>query len=234
MLNRICANIMNSRDSKTSFFQTLKELVLALHSYTYPVTSVISDDVRIVLDAGCGPGNAMELIRRRRKGLSCIGIDIYRPYIKECKRKKVHDDYVLADIRNLPFRNKSFDGILCLHVLEHLTKNCAKNVLMNLEKVARKQVIITTPMGFLPRGEVGGVTFEVHKSGFVPDEFKSLDYKAKSYGFKILFGSGGVVHRKPYSLLSRCIFAAEPILELLNIMCKIGDYQFLAEKRLIS
>jgi hypothetical protein len=93
--------------------------------------------------------------------------------------------------------------------------------------------VITTPLGFMPRDEVDGNPLEAHISGWEPKEVEKLGYRVKKQGVRILFGNEGVVHRKPYSLLSKIIFMAEPFLNiLLNFIQSLADYYIICCKEL--
>jgi len=78
---------------------------------------------------------------------------------KESKKKQIHNEYILADLRKLEFKPKSFDAILCLEVIEHLTKEEGHDLIKKMEKWARKKIIITTPNGYDCN------PFQTHKSG---------------------------------------------------------------------
>lgn len=52
------------------------------------------------------------------------------------------------DARNLQNLQNSFDLIIAHHVLEHMDKKESKKVLQEIEKKAKKQIIIGAPIGF--------------------------------------------------------------------------------------
>jgi hypothetical protein len=54
---------------------------------------------------------------------------------------------LLADGRNLPLADKAFDVVTSVDVLEHLFKKDRKKFIDELLRVARKKVIISTPLG---------------------------------------------------------------------------------------
>jgi alkylated DNA repair protein alkB homolog 8 len=72
----------------------------------------------IVLDAGCGNGKNMLY----RSDLQMFGCDASSELIKICRTKNL--DVVNANIVNLPYRNCSFDSVICVAVLHHLSKKC--------------------------------------------------------------------------------------------------------------
>ncbi|MCC5629686.1 methyltransferase domain-containing protein [Nostoc sphaeroides CHAB 2801] len=78
------------------------------------------------------------------------------------------------------FAANSVDTVFLLDVIEHLTKDDGVSVLVHAERVARKQIIVFTPLGFMPQtvheGEkdgwgLGGASVQEHLSGWVPEDF---------------------------------------------------------------
>jgi len=58
--------------------------------------------------------------------------------------KKLSPD-VVADIRKLPFKERSFDLIIACQILEHIPYEDVPNVLASFHKIVRKNVIISIP-----------------------------------------------------------------------------------------
>lgn len=74
----------------------------------------------------------------------------------------------------------SVDSIFLLDVIEHLEKDVGQKVLIEIERVCRRQAVIFTPLGFMPQhmedGEndawgLSGVEMQEHKSGWLPEDF---------------------------------------------------------------
>lgn len=96
--------------------------------------------------------------------------------------------------------NKSVDTIFLLDVIEHLDKADGHQLMEHALRVARKQVIIFTPLGFMPQHYSDsepweGVThtdLQNHRSGWLPEEFANAihvvceDYHSSS---KHVFGA---------------------------------------------
>ena len=82
-------------------------------------------DNKIVLDLGCGRGIWGYLMRSERMGDNAylIGIDLYKPYLQFCKKYQVYDNILIADVRFLPFKDKSVDVVLAIEIIEHLEKD---------------------------------------------------------------------------------------------------------------
>ena len=68
-------------------------------------------DCSYVLDVGCGNNSFM---RDVNYPMEIVGIDLFTPYLMQSKSRKIHDDYLKADINKIEFKEKSFDAILLL------------------------------------------------------------------------------------------------------------------------
>ncbi len=102
-----------------------------------------------ILDIGSGPCGKLKDRRFRRVDITCL--DIFKPYLSVCK--ELGFKIVYGDAKNLKdyFKPKSFDIVLLIDVLEHFKKPDGKKVLAQVEKIARKQIIIWTPVGWYPQ-----------------------------------------------------------------------------------
>jgi hypothetical protein len=77
--------------------------------------------------------------------------------------------------------SKSVDSVFALDVIEHLEKADGLRFLQQAERVARRQIVIFTPLGFFPQsyedpdkpdrwGMQGGY-WQTHRSGWLPEDF---------------------------------------------------------------
>src|SRR3989338_4027971 len=131
-----------------------------------------------VLELGCANNSVLQYFPK--KYYSCAA-DIFLPYLKESRRKKIHDSYILADISKLCIKPKSFDCVLALGLLEHLEKEEGLKLLELMQKIARKKIIINIPNGFLPQDTFDGNIYQEHRSGWVCEDLIKLGFSA--YGF---------------------------------------------------
>ena len=157
-----------------SFFQKLYH-----KPFIFFLSKEIKNDWKI-LDVGCGYSSPLRLVK---KGSYKVGLDFFEPYILESKKLSIHDEYVLGDARDLPFRTKSFDCALAIEVLEHLTKEDGLKMIKEMERVAKEKIILTTPNGFLatapgPKDNPK----EIHLSGWRVNELKKLGFKVRGLG----------------------------------------------------
>lgn len=73
-----------------------------------------------ILDVGCAGGTFTNNISHIFPQAKITGIDAYLNAIEYGRKKYPHINFILADAHNLPFRNKSFDLVICYETLEHL------------------------------------------------------------------------------------------------------------------
>jgi ubiquinone/menaquinone biosynthesis C-methylase UbiE len=151
-------------------------------------------DCETALDLGCGPNSPLE-----GTALSyTVGVDIFEPYLKECRRKKIHSSYIRADIREIEFKDSSFDAVLMLEVLEHLTKEEGRRLLDKCARWARKKVIITTPNGYLPQDGYDNNPLQEHISGWSVEELRRLGFRVTGLlGWKKLRGYKAMLRHRP-------------------------------------
>jgi ubiquinone/menaquinone biosynthesis C-methylase UbiE len=73
---------------------------------------------KMVLDAGCGTGRFTDFFIE--EGANVISADTSKNMLKFLMEKNLNAKAINADIFNLPFKNNSFDLIVCSQVLTHL------------------------------------------------------------------------------------------------------------------
>ena len=202
-----------------------------LMAWTDPLLWAIDKKGSTILDLGCGQGKPMILIKMRMKVKKSVGVDLFTPYLKEAKERKIHEEYIVSDIRKIEFKPKSFDIVLASHVLEHMPKRDAIKVLKKMEKIAKRQVIIATPIGEMYHPAVDENIHQLHKSAFYPEEFKKRGYKIYRYGWRWLLGDVGIVHKIQNDIVRKILYTfnilATPLYYLFPNIC---DYTFVAYK----
>jgi SAM-dependent methyltransferase len=99
-----------------------------------------------ILDVGCGGGLPMKGITGH-KSLFSVGVDQSTYFIKKSKADKIHDQYVICNARFLPFKEKSFDIILCLEALYALPKPESLKIIENIQNLGLKQIVLSERIG---------------------------------------------------------------------------------------
>lgn len=91
-----------------------------------------------ILDAGCGPGTAFSYLKRYGQLIGVDASDEALRYARKHNQVKI----VKASVSSLPFKDNSFDLVVCLDVLYHLW---VKNINQALKEFNR----VLKPGGFL-------------------------------------------------------------------------------------
>ncbi len=128
---------------------------------------------RSVLDLGCGPNSPLQYCRNIKYS---VGVEPFKPYLKESKKRKIHDKYLNKKIEELDFPENSFDAVIIIEVLEHLSKNMGLKIIEKAEEWAKNKVIITTPNGYLPQKKIDKNPLQKHLSGWSMAEFRKYGY----------------------------------------------------------
>jgi SAM-dependent methyltransferase len=154
---------------------------------------------RSVLDIGCGSWSPLANVR---KSFYSVGIDIHKPSINEIKKKKIHDKYKIGDVLKVDkyFKPKSFDVVIALDVVEHFEKKDGLSLIEQMEKIAKKKVIILTPYGFTIQHPQDGNPFQEHKSGWNIEDFEKRGYRVFGMrGFRFIrTGEYATIKYKPW------------------------------------
>ncbi|KKQ98129.1 MAG: Methyltransferase type 11 [Candidatus Woesebacteria bacterium GW2011_GWA1_39_12] len=182
-------------------------------TYNWLLQKLVSGNLRTILDVGCGTGFPVEIINKDKK-YKVVGIDIYKPYIEICKRKNVFKKLVHKDVRKINFGPKSFDAVICFHLLEHLEKKDAERLIKKMETIAKNEIILVIPVGNLPQEEYDDNLYQRHLSQWQPAYFKKRGYKVIGQGSKFIYGDLNVVEKfKSFSYVLFFIsFLLQPIL----------------------
>jgi ubiquinone/menaquinone biosynthesis C-methylase UbiE len=101
-----------------------------------------------VLDAGCGTGDMVaKLIGRGYEGW---GLDMAEPMIRYARDRCRSDRFWVGDIEHIPFRDNSFDAVVCLGVIEYLDTD--EQALREIWRVLKPggQAVVSTPSAISP------------------------------------------------------------------------------------
>lgn len=140
-----------------------------------------------VLEVGTGIGNFTKII----KANEVYGIDQNRKYIKDLKKKfkgKVKVGYGDIEKGKYFFKNKMFDLVICLNVLEHIKDD--RKALRNMNKLLKKggSLVLLVPahkllmsnadknLGHFRRYQKAGIKNKLKEAGFRKIDTKYLNW----------------------------------------------------------
>jgi hypothetical protein len=132
-----------------------------------------------VLDIGCGI--------RPQQYISpgfLICVEPHLEYVEILKKNLNQTNSIIIPLdgrtalQSLP--DKSIDSIFLIDVIEHMPKDIGFELIKECERVARNQIIVFTPLGFMPQEvhdsgidgwNLNGGELQDHKSGWYPEDF---------------------------------------------------------------
>jgi SAM-dependent methyltransferase len=170
---------------------------LAVFTYIRTLQRVLAD-CSSCLDIGCGASSPLRFVRLDHT----VGIDGHPPTLEQARALRTHDDY-----RNVPaqeilehFGEASFDGVVALDLIEHLTKDEGLALIAAMERVARKKILLFTPNGYLPQESHDG-DLQEHRSGWTADEMRRLGFRVLGmHGHRVLRGQEHRLRLRPRAL----------------------------------
>jgi len=105
------------------------------------VLETIPKDSKSLLDVGCGNGILCNQAQIQMRNLTrVVGFDQSIEATKQVRTEKK-----VGDITNLPFKEKEFDTVCCLEVLEHISSDIFQDVIEELSRASKQYIIITVP-----------------------------------------------------------------------------------------
>lgn len=96
-----------------------------------------------ILDAGCGEGFSLNRIKKAGIEATMEGVDMEEAAIMIGKKLFPDFNLKLGSIYKLPYKDNSFDVVLCNEVLEHLDD--PQKALSELNRVSKSHLILSVP-----------------------------------------------------------------------------------------
>lgn len=96
---------------------------------------------KTVLDVGCGTGFLVQNLSQMKPGHDWTGVDFI---VEEGTRyRPAHIKFQQAHIEALPFADRTFDTVICTHVLEHILD--LRRAIAELRRVTAQRLILIVP-----------------------------------------------------------------------------------------
>jgi SAM-dependent methyltransferase len=139
------------RDSRTLGMKSL----MARQRFALQVVEAGLPHGAKILDAGCGPGEMAAVLMQR--GYEVWGIDIAEPMIRHARERGGATRFRVGDIERIPFPDSTFDGVVCLGVLEYLDSDA--KALTEIGRVLKPggKAVVSTPNALCPLSQMDRV-----------------------------------------------------------------------------
>lgn len=111
--------------------------------FRHLVNLIASKNVDSILDVGCGEGFTLNRLKEKGIGKKLEGVEYLQAAID--LGKKSYPDILIkkGTIYELPYKDNSFDLVLCTEVLEHLKE--PEVALKELIRVSKKYLVVSVP-----------------------------------------------------------------------------------------
>jgi 2-polyprenyl-3-methyl-5-hydroxy-6-metoxy-1,4-benzoquinol methylase len=117
--------------------------LLLWNFFRHLVNLTASKKVDSILDVGCGEGFTLNRLKEHGIGKKLEGLEYSKAAILLGKKTYPDIKIVQGSIYELPYKDNSFDLVLCTEVLEHLDK--PQDALKELVRVSKKYLVISVP-----------------------------------------------------------------------------------------
>lgn len=157
-----------------------------------------------LIDIGCGSNSPIQRFSKRIP--HCVGMDGFLPSIEKSQQLNIHHEYIHGELLTslAKLSSKSYDIAIAMDVIEHFDKSDGWKLWNEMERIARKRVIIFTPNGFLAQGVYDQNPHQLHRSGWTTKEFIDRGYGVYGVnGLKWLKGECAKPRIKPRWLGNR-------------------------------
>ena len=117
---------------------------LLLWNFFKNLLGLISEKkVDSILDVGCGEGFTLNRLKEHGIGKRLEGIEYLKDAIELGKKTYPHVKITEGSIYDLPYKDNSFDLVLCTEVLEHLDN--PSKALEELIRVSKQYLVVSVP-----------------------------------------------------------------------------------------
>lgn len=204
----------------------LDRLPFTLH---WIVKKNIGKNVKTIIDLGCGDGSFTKDISYGEKW-KITGVELYDDSIKRAEGLKLYEQIVKSDVTAIPrgINKNKYDVVVSIQVIEHLSKKVGEAALQKWENLAKKKVIIATPVGFMKFDRVERKKdknkLQKHLSGWDPEEFRERGYRVYGQGLKLVYGENGLVRKMHPIFWPFLIVLSYLIAPAVFLFPKLGTY----------
>jgi len=169
--------------------------------YTTPsIVKLCEEKTGFTLDACCGVG-----LYTKHFNSNVVSFDIVPKYVKRALKQNENQNnvFLIADMKNIPFKRNSFGLVFCSSALEHFTKEEGDEIIPNLINLSNDSVIIDVPnngnwiISFLKNISSGIYEHREESKHEILNHSRLFSVKdLKEYGFEVSGCLGGLTYLK--------------------------------------
>lgn len=169
-------------------------------------------DCESILELGCGSNSP---ILKIGYGYKTDSVDIWNAYVENHNRAGDYRSCKQTDILQMDFPEKAYDAVVICDVMEHLDKPMVykAGLFANMEKAAKKRIIIFAPNGFIENDEVDGDPYQAHVSAWFPRDYYEQGYAvAGATGLRHVLGKASLPKYRPRRMFAIIAMLSQPVI----------------------
>jgi ubiquinone/menaquinone biosynthesis C-methylase UbiE len=117
---------------------------ILIENFDQALLQIVSGTMpKTILDAGCGEGFTLAKLQKEGIGKHLEGIDYSLDAINLGRKNHPSLSLKQGDIYKLPYKDNSFDLVICSEVLEHL--EYPKKALGEIKRVSKRYCLLSVP-----------------------------------------------------------------------------------------
>ena len=111
----------------------------------------IADNINGILEVGAGDGRLIGALAKKYKKKKCCSVDVNSVLSKYVAKKHKINTYVGDVTERLPFEDNDFDFVYTFQVLQHVMPEDIDNALIELKRIAKKELWLIEGWGDLQK-----------------------------------------------------------------------------------
>jgi ubiquinone/menaquinone biosynthesis C-methylase UbiE len=100
-------------------------------------------ELNSILDVGCGEGLYTNELEKICPSAMIVGLDLSHENLLRAMNRTNNVEYFEGDAQNLPFKDSSFDFVMCCETLEHLPDDI--KALNEIIRVCKRYILLSVP-----------------------------------------------------------------------------------------
>jgi len=125
----------------------IKTFGKTMFDYSKPDSDIVElvkvfkkEKVKKILDLGCGSGRNCRFLSS--KGFAVVGMDISKAAIKQARNEGGEIEYLVADMKKIPFLTDSFDALVSTQTIFHDRLQEIKQTINEIGRVVKNKGLI--------------------------------------------------------------------------------------------
>lgn len=148
------------------------------------VRQVVDGGIFTVLDLGVEHGHSGRRVKQEWPQAFIQGVEVHGPTLDRLELSSagsvydsLHREDAVGFLAGAQGNGADSDIVIAAELVEHLQVDQAMALARLTADRARRLAIVTSPLGWMPQGELDGNPHQVHVTGWRPEDLEALGYR---------------------------------------------------------